>query len=168
MNLRCPPLVAAVGLGVGIGLGAAYAWGKAKPSAATREKEFLASQTDRAGKTLDDNSTSEYFEDVAKYKLLLTKEVRKGTSERRVGCRLRIALHHHHSRHHLSLASPPALVQEIDIGVQRVADELERRFAGEKIVICGILKGAFVFITDLTRRLKRPYSCYFVEVRFER
>jgi hypoxanthine phosphoribosyltransferase len=34
---------------------------------------------------------------------------------------------------------------------------------GEKIVICGILKGAFVFITDLCRQLKRPYSCYFVE-----
>jgi len=53
--------------------------------------------------------------------------------------------------------------EEIDIGVQRVADEIERRFRGERIVICGILKGAFVFITDLCRRLKRPYSCYFVE-----
>ena len=75
--------------------------------------------------------------------------------------------------------------EEIDEGVQRVADDIERRFkgtfsflfttselivpectqhaAGEKIVLCGILKGAFVFITDLCRRLRRPYSIYFVE-----
>ena len=85
------------------------------------------------------------------------------------------------------------LLSQIEVGVQRVADEIERRFKGEKvrwdsdsdinavrpidshllikwlfshyaqIIICGILKGAFVFLTDLCRCLKRPYSCYFVE-----
>jgi len=53
--------------------------------------------------------------------------------------------------------------EEIDLGVLRVAKEIEQRFTGERIVICGILKGAFVFLTDLCRALKRPYSCYFVE-----
>lgn len=53
--------------------------------------------------------------------------------------------------------------EEIDEGVQHVADEIEKRFKGEKIVLCGILKGAFIFITDLCRRLNRPYSLYFVE-----
>ncbi|EOD10129.1 hypothetical protein EMIHUDRAFT_248517 [Emiliania huxleyi CCMP1516] len=63
----------------------------------------------------------------------------------------------------LSLADGGSVQEEIEIGVQRVADEIERRFLGEKIVLCGILKGAFIFITDLCRRLKRPYSVYFVE-----
>jgi len=93
--------------------------GKNEDSAEKRESEFLASQRDRTGLPLA-ASKSSYFEDVADYKLLLTKE-------------------------------------EIDLGVQRVADEIEKRFMGEKIVICGILKGAFIFITDLCRALKRPY-----------
>jgi hypoxanthine-guanine phosphoribosyltransferase len=40
--------------------------------------------------------------------------------------------------------------------VAKVASEIERRFKGEKIVICGILKGAFIFLTDLCRQLNRP------------
>lgn len=52
---------------------------------------------------------------------------------------------------------------EIDRGVQKVADFLNNNYVGEKIVLCGILKGAFIFITDLCRKLRRPYSIYFVE-----
>ena len=47
--------------------------------------------------------------------------------------------------------------------VERVAREVERRCVGEKIVICGILKGAFVFVKDLSQELNRPNSIYFVE-----
>lgn len=53
--------------------------------------------------------------------------------------------------------------EEIQIGVQRVADELTEKFQNDRFVICGILKGAYVFVTDLCRCLHRPYSVYFVE-----
>eukprot|EP00041_Stephanoeca_diplocostata_P036462 m.1333457 g.1333457 ORF g.1333457 m.1333457 type:complete len:249 (-) comp24871_c0_seq3:5212-5958(-) len=53
--------------------------------------------------------------------------------------------------------------KEIDLAVDRVAEFLNTNFVGEKIVLCGILKGAFIFITDLCRKLTRPYSIYFVE-----
>ena len=52
---------------------------------------------------------------------------------------------------------------EIQAAVEKVAAEIERRYAGEKIVLCGILKGAFIFVTDLCRALNRPYSVYFLE-----
>ena len=45
---------------------------------------------------------------------------------------------------------------EIDRGVQKVANFLNNNYVGEKIVLCGILKGAFIFITDLCRKLTRP------------
>jgi hypoxanthine phosphoribosyltransferase len=52
---------------------------------------------------------------------------------------------------------------EIDAGVAKVAHILNTQFVGEKIVLCGILKGAFVFMSDLVKKLERPYSIYFVE-----
>ena len=52
---------------------------------------------------------------------------------------------------------------ELDAAVARCCREIERQTVGEKIVICGILKGAFIFVTDLSRRLNRPNSIYFVE-----
>mmetsp|Transcript_26549 Transcript_26549/g.32185 ORF Transcript_26549/g.32185 Transcript_26549/m.32185 type:complete len:277 (-) Transcript_26549:169-999(-) len=53
--------------------------------------------------------------------------------------------------------------EEIEAGVAKVAAEIDQRFKGEQIVLCGILKGAFIFMTDLVKRLERPYSVYFVE-----
>jgi hypoxanthine phosphoribosyltransferase len=52
---------------------------------------------------------------------------------------------------------------EIDAALQKVANCLNTQFVGEKIVICSILKGAYMFCGDLCRRLTRPYSLYFVE-----
>lgn len=92
--------------------------------------------------------------------------------------------------------------KEIELAVDKVAKYLNTNFVGEKLVLCGILKGAFIFITgttnvllfitysqsdgtigrlnskniacsqlislfshltDLCRKLTRPYSIYFVE-----
>jgi len=53
--------------------------------------------------------------------------------------------------------------EEIAAGVRIVAHRLETWCKGERIVLVGILKGAFVFLTDLCRALTRPYSVYFVE-----
>jgi hypoxanthine phosphoribosyltransferase len=41
--------------------------------------------------------------------------------------------------------------------------ELNERFRGQQIVLCGILKGVYLFLSDLTKYLTIPYHVYFVE-----
>jgi len=53
--------------------------------------------------------------------------------------------------------------EEIDTGVRIVAHRIETWCKGERVVLVGILKGAFMFMSDLCRALHRPYSVYFVE-----
>jgi hypoxanthine phosphoribosyltransferase len=52
---------------------------------------------------------------------------------------------------------------EIDLSCRFVAAELNAKFRGQHIVLCGILKGVYVFLSDLTKHLTIPYSVYFVE-----
>lgn len=53
--------------------------------------------------------------------------------------------------------------EEIQAGVRIVAHRLETWCKGERIVLVGILKGAFMFMSDLCRVMTRPYSVYFIE-----
>lgn len=53
--------------------------------------------------------------------------------------------------------------EELDAGVRIVARRIETWSKGERIILVGILKGAFMFMSDLCRCLSRPYSVYFVE-----
>uniref|UniRef100_A0A7S2NZA6 Phosphoribosyltransferase domain-containing protein n=1 Tax=Zooxanthella nutricula TaxID=1333877 RepID=A0A7S2NZA6_9DINO len=53
--------------------------------------------------------------------------------------------------------------EELESGVRVVARRLETWSKGERIILVGILKGAFMFMSDLCRALSRPYSVYFVE-----
>eukprot|EP00931_Biecheleriopsis_adriatica_P118046 TRINITY_DN93516_c0_g1_i1.p1 TRINITY_DN93516_c0_g1~~TRINITY_DN93516_c0_g1_i1.p1 ORF type:complete len:488 (-),score=112.29 TRINITY_DN93516_c0_g1_i1:202-1665(-) len=53
--------------------------------------------------------------------------------------------------------------EEIKAGVRIVARRIETWCKGERIVLVAILKGAFMFLSDLCRALVRPYSVYFVE-----
>lgn len=54
--------------------------------------------------------------------------------------------------------------ESIAKAVQKIADVINgKRFEGKRIVLCGVLKGCFVFMADLMKRLTRPYSVYFVE-----
>lgn len=53
--------------------------------------------------------------------------------------------------------------EEIEAGVRIVAHRIETWCKGERVVLVGILKGAFMFMSDLCRALTRPYSVYFVE-----
>merc|ERR1719343_688701 len=53
--------------------------------------------------------------------------------------------------------------EEIQAGVRIAAHRIETWCKGERIVLVAILKGAFMFLTDLCRTLVRPYSVYFVE-----
>ncbi|CAE8727072.1 unnamed protein product, partial [Polarella glacialis] len=53
--------------------------------------------------------------------------------------------------------------EEIEAGVRIAARRIETWCKGERIVLVAILKGAFMFLSDLCRNLVRPYSVYFVE-----
>jgi len=53
--------------------------------------------------------------------------------------------------------------EEIDAGVRIVSRRIETWCKGERIVLVAILKGAFMFLSDLCRTLTRPYSVFFVE-----
>jgi hypoxanthine phosphoribosyltransferase len=48
--------------------------------------------------------------------------------------------------------------------VDEVAARIDRDYAGREIVLVGILKGAFVFMADLIRRLSVPAEVEFVRV----
>ncbi len=45
---------------------------------------------------------------------------------------------------------------QIDRRVMELAEEISRDYAGRELVLVGVLKGAFVFMADLIRRLKIP------------
>jgi len=54
---------------------------------------------------------------------------------------------------------------EIQRRVQEMAEEISRDYAGEDdLVLIGVLKGAFIFLADLSRRLSIPRSIEFMAV----
>lgn len=53
--------------------------------------------------------------------------------------------------------------EEIQAGVRVAAHRIETWCKGDRIVLVGILKGAFMFVSDLCREMTRPYSVQFVE-----
>ena len=54
--------------------------------------------------------------------------------------------------------------EEIDNAVQRLASELSRDYRGKTPLLIGILKGSFVFMADLVRRLDMPLEVDFVRL----
>ena len=54
---------------------------------------------------------------------------------------------------------------EIDRRVQELAEQISRDYAGKgELILVGILKGAFIFLADLSRRLTIPRSIEFMAV----
>ena len=53
---------------------------------------------------------------------------------------------------------------EIDAAVQSVANRISEDYAGEEIILIGVLKGAFVFMADLVRHLKVDARVEFVRL----
>ncbi|TAL18510.1 hypoxanthine phosphoribosyltransferase [bacterium] len=53
---------------------------------------------------------------------------------------------------------------DIDREVARVASEIERDFAGEEVLLLGVLTGAFIFLSDLCRKLKIPCEVDFIRL----
>jgi len=54
--------------------------------------------------------------------------------------------------------------QEIDRAVERLASEIKRDYRRKNPLLIGILKGSFVFMSDLVRRLDIPLEIDFVRL----
>lgn len=63
-------------------------------------------------------------------------------------------------RDKLKLLIPP---DEIDSIVDRVASEIRKDFAGKDPILLGVLKGAFVFLSDIVRALEMPFEVDFIQ-----
>jgi hypoxanthine phosphoribosyltransferase len=53
---------------------------------------------------------------------------------------------------------------ELDVAVKNVAEKLNRDYAGKKVVLVCVLKGAFVFCADLIRQLTLDVDVEFVRL----
>jgi hypoxanthine phosphoribosyltransferase len=58
------------------------------------------------------------------------------------------------------------LISEADIQrrVRELAAEISRDYAGEEVTLIGVLKGAFIFLSDLARHLTIPNTIEFMAV----
>ncbi len=52
---------------------------------------------------------------------------------------------------------------EIDVAVQKVAEEINRDYAGKNPLLLAILNGSFIFASDLMRKLTIPCEISFVK-----
>lgn len=53
---------------------------------------------------------------------------------------------------------------QIKARVAELAREIERDFAGGELVVVGVLKGSFIFMSDLIRQVRLPLACDFIRV----
>lgn len=53
---------------------------------------------------------------------------------------------------------------QIEKRLDELARQVEADFKDGEMVVVGVLKGAFVFMADLVRRIKRPLACDFIRV----
>jgi len=53
---------------------------------------------------------------------------------------------------------------DIKVAVSRLAEKIDRDFAGEEIYLLGVLTGSFLFLADLARALKSPVTVDFVRL----
>ena len=54
--------------------------------------------------------------------------------------------------------------KQIRVAVNRLARQISRDYAGKNPLIIGILKGSFVFLSDLTRKLDFPLEIDFIRL----
>lgn len=55
--------------------------------------------------------------------------------------------------------------QQIEEAVARVGQEITRDFAGESVILLGVLKGACLFLSDLARQIELDATFDFIAVR---
>ncbi len=63
------------------------------------------------------------------------------------------------------LAKSKVLIDEatLDKRLDEIAEEINRDFAGEKVIVVGVLKGAFMFMSDLLKKIKLDTEVYFLK-----
>ena len=54
--------------------------------------------------------------------------------------------------------------EDIQTRVSKLAQEIDKDFQGEEVVIIGVLNGSFVFVADLIREMKNPVHLDFISV----
>ncbi len=54
--------------------------------------------------------------------------------------------------------------QELAACVKRLAEQINRDYAGQALLLVGVLQGSFVFFADLVRRLDLPICVEFISV----
>lgn len=54
--------------------------------------------------------------------------------------------------------------EDIERRIGELATEIDADFADGEMVVVGVLKGSFIFMSDLVRRIERPLSCDFIRV----
>ncbi len=66
----------------------------------------------------------------------------------------------------MELYTPEVLIPEDDIAlrVQALGNAITQDYAGEEVVMVCVLKGAFVFFTDLLRKINLPIRTEFISV----
>ncbi len=53
---------------------------------------------------------------------------------------------------------------QIQKRVAEIARQIDDDFMGRELVVVGVLKGAFIFMSDLVRHIKAPLACDFLRV----
>lgn len=54
--------------------------------------------------------------------------------------------------------------EKVQRRIAQLARQINRDYAGQPLVIVGVLKGAFIFMADLIRHLRQPVTCDFLRV----
>ena len=68
------------------------------------------------------------------------------------------------SAHELNIAEILISEAEIAARVRELGEEISRDYEGKELLLVGILKGAFVFLSDLARNISIPVSVDFVSI----
>ena len=53
--------------------------------------------------------------------------------------------------------------EEIAERVDEIAEKINNDYKGESVIIIGVLKGSFMFLSDLVKRITLPAEVYFIE-----
>lgn len=54
--------------------------------------------------------------------------------------------------------------QEIEKRLKGLAHQIEKDYHGKSLVVVGVLKGSFIFMADLVRKINLPLTCDFIRV----
>lgn len=54
--------------------------------------------------------------------------------------------------------------EQIEEMLDRISAQINKDYEGKSLIVCGILTGAFIFTSDLVRRLKMPVIVDFMQV----